>query len=65
VPTGPLALFPRGDLLVAGAFGDNLPFELRILRRTAICALCGARDYAKPARSSDTVAGMSVMWGSA
>jgi hypothetical protein len=31
---------------------QNLSFE----------RLCGARDYAKPARSSDAVAGVSVMW---
>jgi len=65
VPTGPLALLPRGDLLVAGAFGDDLPFELRILRFSAIRALCGARDYAKPQRQSGGVACISIMWDSA
>ena len=31
----------------------------------SVCGLCGVRDYAKPARSSDALASMSVIWDSA
>jgi hypothetical protein len=38
----------RGLHSGAGAFRDERPFELSIMRCTALCRLCGAGDYAKP-----------------
>ena len=48
-----------------GALPDQITFEFGILRRTAIRALCGVRDYAKPQRQSGGVACISMMWDSA
>src|SRR5947209_14899361 len=55
----------RDRQLIARSLADDLALKLRILRRTAICALCGPRDYAKPAHSSCAVAEMSMLWDSA
>ena len=59
------ARLTKNELVVNTPLTINIALEVGVLRRTAIRALCGARDYAKPVRSSDVVAGISVMRDSA
>jgi hypothetical protein len=44
--TFPLRYYPPGGRPLS----NQVPFELGVLRRTAIRRLCGVRDYAKPQR---------------